>query len=244
MSFSTNFSHIEIRREYQKEVPCRLCQKPFETDVTEFTNGKAMQANVCTPCYEKGEEKKPQANKDERRKQEWDRMVGSYYFIFDTARIPQQIQGHLETVFAWHPDSPRGVGFVGKSRTGKSRVLFELGRRLYIRGQDVYPTSGIEFAEKVAGQVGNREEFEAYMARVKTCKVLLIDDADKLNFTPAVEAAYYGMLEYRRRFQRPILASVNSTGAQMTGPEGRMSQNRGEPIVNRLRDLCEIIELK
>lgn len=237
-------ANLLITHETQKEVPCKWCRKPFMTDVMHFANGKSMQANVCDLCsLERQKMERPEINL-ERRKQDWDRRVGGYYHIFDPDRIPQVIQAHLATVFAWHPDSPRGVGFVGKSRTGKSRVLFELGRRLYIRGQDVYPTSGIEFAEKVAGQVGNREEFESFMARVKTCKVLLLDDADKMSFTPAVEAAYYGMLETRRRFQRPILASVNSTGAQMTGPEGRMSQNRGEPIVNRLRDLCEIIELK
>jgi DNA replication protein DnaC len=177
----------------------------------------------------------------ERRKQDWDRRVGGYYHIYDPDRIPQVIQPHLDTVFAWHPDSPKGIGFIGRSRTGKSRVLFELGRRLYVKGQDVYPTSGIEFAEKVAGQVTDKEGYESYILRVKNCKILLLDDSDKLNFTPAVEAAYYGMLEYRRRFQRPILASVNSNGKAMAAAA---SDNRGEPIVNRLRDLCEIIELK
>jgi DNA replication protein DnaC len=238
-------ANLRIVREYTTQATCKTCNQPFETEVAEFANGKSLQANVCTPCYERREASQPQANREEKRKQTWDRMVGNYYFIFDPNRIPQSIQPHLDTAFAWHPDSPRGIGFIGKSRTGKSRVLFELGRRLYMKGQDVYPTSGIEFAEKVAGQVTDKEGFEQYTHRVKHCKILLFDDADKCRFTEAVEAAYYGMLEYRRRFQRPILASVNSTGAQMVDPrEGRMSQNRGEPIVNRLRDLCEIIELK
>jgi DNA replication protein DnaC len=200
-----------------------------------------MQANVCDRCHERREAAQPVAVKDEKRKQDWDRRVGPYYYTFDPDKIPQAIQPHLDSVFNWHPDSPRGVGFIGKSRTGKSRVLFELGRRLFIRGQDVYPTSGIEFAEKVASQVTDREGFEWYLQRVKHCKILVFDDCDKLNFTPAVEAAYYGMLEYRRRFQRPILASVNCNGKAMANAA---SDNRGEPIVNRLRDLCEIIELK
>lgn len=120
-------------------------------------------------------------------------------------------------------------------------MLFELGRRLFIRGHDVYPTSGIEFAEKVQSQVTDKEDFEWYMQRVKHCKILIMDDADKMNMTPAVEASYYGMLEYRRRFQKPILVSVNSRGKDIAE---RATENRGEPIVNRLRDLCEIIELK
>lgn len=233
-------SHLQILREYTKETICRVCNRPFETDVVVLVRGPIM-ATVCDKCAERRESREPQAMKDEKRKQVWDRMVGSYYYIFDPNRIPQAIRPHLDNVFAWHPDCPKGVGFLGKSRSGKSRVLFELGRRLYVRGQDVYPTSGIEFAEKVSGQVNNKEDFESYMARVKNCKILVLDDADKLNFTPAVEASYYGMLEYRRRFQKPILVSVNSTGKEMAQ---NATQNRGEPIVNRLRDLCEIIELK
>jgi DNA replication protein DnaC len=241
LTSSPNFSHIEIKGTYTKEIACATCNQPFESEVTEFTNGRKMQANVCDRCHERREAALPVAVKDEKRKQDWDRRVGSYYYTFDTDKIPQPIQPHLETVFNWHPDSPRGIGFIGKSRTGKSRVLFELGRRLYMKGQDVYPTSGIEFAEKVAGQVTDKEGFEQYTHRVKHCKILLFDDADKCRFTEAVEAAYYGMLEYRRRFQRPILASVNSNGKAMAAAA---SDNRGEPIVNRLRDLCEIIELK
>jgi len=228
-------------REFQKQAICKVCNKPFETDVAEFFNGKSLQANVCDVCFERREARQPVDLKNEKRKQVWDRMVGPYYHTFDPERLPMVIREHLDAIFLWHPDSPKGVGFLGKSRTGKSRVLFELGRRLYIRGQDVFPSSGIEFAEKVQGQVNDKEEFEWYMQRVKNCKILLLDDCDKLNFTPAVEASYYGMLEYRRRFQRPILASVNSNGKAMANAA---SGNRGEPIVNRLRDLCEIIELK
>lgn len=219
---------------------CKRCNKPFMTDVVVMARG-VLKATICDHCSEIRESREPQAMKDEKRKQTWDRMVGPYYYTFDPQRIPQVISGHLESVFAWHPDSSKGVGFLGKSRAGKSRVLFELGRRLFIQGHDVYPTSGIEFAEKVQSQVNYKEDFEWYMQRVKSCKILVLDDADKLNMTPAVEASYYGMLEYRRRFQRPILVSVNSTGKEMASAA---SDNRGEPIVNRLRDLCEIIELK
>jgi DNA replication protein DnaC len=230
-----------LKTQYQEEWRCRICNNEFLTDVSEYTNGKVLRANVCDACSKQRDARDPKPMRDEKRKRVWDKMVGSYYYIFDPQRLPQVICGHAEEAFRWHPDSAKGIGFLGRSRSGKSKVLFELGRRLYIQGHDVYPTSGIEFAEKVTAQVVNKEDFEWYMQRVKNCKILLLDDSDKLNFTPAVEAAYYGMLEYRRRFQRPILASVNSNGKAMAAAA---SDNRGEPIVNRLRDLCEIIELK
>lgn len=200
-----------------------------------------MMATICDDCADRRESREPVELREERRKLQWDQRVGSYFSIFDPNRLPAVMLPHFEDVLAWHPDNPKGIGFIGKSRTAKSKVLFELGRRLYIRGQDVYPTSGIEFAEKVQAQVNDRGEFEQYIHRVKNCKILILDDADKCRFTEAVEAAYYGMLETRRRFQRPVLASVNINGKQMAASA---TENRGEPIVNRLRDLCEIIELK
>jgi DNA replication protein DnaC len=230
-----------LKTQYQEEWRCKICNNEFLTDVSEYTNGKVLRANICDQCAKQRDARDPVSMRNEKRKQIWDHMVGPYYYTFDPDRLPQAISGHVDEAFRWHPDSARGVGFLGRSRTGKSRVLFELGRKLFIQGHDVYPTSGIEFAEKVQSQVMDRDGFEAYMQRVKNCKILLLDDCDKLNFTPAVEASYYGMLEYRRRFQRPILASVNSNGKAMAAAA---SDNRGEPIVNRLRDLCEIIELK
>lgn len=234
-------SGLLITHETQKEAPCKWCRKPFMTDVMHFANGKTMQANVCDPCsLDREKMERPEINL-ERRKQAWDRLVGGYFSIFDPMRIPVPMQPHFEDALTWKPSNTRGIGFAGKSRTGKSRVITELGRRLYVKGVDVFPTSGVEFQEKVVGQVSDREGWEAYIQRVKNCKVLLLDDADKLKMTEAVEAAYYSIMEVRRRFQRPVLVTVNSTGREMAQ---NATQNRGEPIVNRLRDLCEIIELK
>lgn len=237
----SNTANLLITHETTATVPCKWCRKPFLTDVIHFASGKTMQANVCDGCHTEREKmERPELNL-ERRKMAWDRLVGGYFSIFDPNRIPVPMQPHFEEVLKWRPYGPRGTGFAGKSRTGKSRVITELGRRLYVSGVDVFPTSGVEFQEKVVGQVNNREVFEEYLLRCKNCKVLLLDDGDKLKMTEAVEASYYSMLEHRRRFERPVLVTVNLSAAQMSTAA---SDNRGEPIVNRLRDLCEIIELK
>lgn len=230
-----------ITHESMGESVCKWCKKPFETEIIHFVSGKTMQANICDPCAEVRKKMERPEIDLERRKMAWDRMVGGYFSIFDPNRIPVSMQPHYEDALSWKPTNTRGIGFMGKSRSAKSKVITELGRRLYVSGVDIFPTSGVEFQEKVAGQVEDREGFDSYMQRVKNCRVLLLDDADKLKLTESVEAAYYSMLEHRRRFQRPVLVSVNLSGKQMAAAA---SENRGEPIINRLRDLCEIIELK
>jgi DNA replication protein DnaC len=233
-------SHIAVTHYSTAEATCKWCRKPFETEIAHFVSGKTLQANVCDSCHEERKRMERPEIDLERRKMWWDRKVGSYFYIFEPAKVPPAMQPYYETALSWKP-SPRGIGFMGKSRSGKSKVITELGRRLYIEGHDVFPTSGIEFGEKVASQVTEREEWEHYINRCKTCKVLLLDDSDKIKWTEACESAFYGMLETRRRFERPILVTVNVNGQEMTRGA---SLNRGEPIVNRLRDLCEIIELK
>lgn len=240
-STHSNTASLGISKEIMGEAVCKWCKRTFETEVYIFSNGRTMKAGICNPCAEEREAKVHPDVVRAKRDVAWGRMVGGYFHIFDPNRIPTVMLPHFEDALTWKPTNTRGIGFMGKSRSAKSKVITELGRRLYITGTDVFPTSGVEFQEKVVAQVEDREGFGSYIQRVKTCHVLLLDDADKLKLTEAVEAAYYSMLEYRRRFQKPVLVTVNLNGQQMAAAA---SENRGEPIINRLRDVCEIIELK
>jgi len=56
------------------------------------------------------------------------------------------------------------------------------------------------------------------------------------------QAAYYGVFEHRAAHLKPIIATMNTTGdmllARMT-ETGRA--DRGEPLIRRMREFCEII---
>lgn len=232
---------------------CRACGQLFEAEACDLAPfGKRLAPTICDPCaiarealpltVEQQKAGLPYLNRnaapmDPRiaRNAAWSEMVGSYFDGFREDLLPKVIKPHASKVLAWTMKD-KGVGFTGPTHGGKSRVIHELGRKLYVSGVDVFPTSGIAFQDAVSRQVDFKAEFESYLRRAKTCSVLLLDDADKLKFTEAVEAAYYALFEERRRFQRPILVTTNLRGQEMSG-----SGNRMPAIVSRLRDLCEFI---
>jgi hypothetical protein len=219
-------------------VICRVCEQPFESEVCQETLaafGRALCASICDVCASATKAAPDPEVERQRRGSRWIQTVGSYYEVYDSAKLPEEIKPHTEQILKWQPMKGHpGIGLIGPTHTAKSKVIHELGRRLYMDGYDVFPTSGMEFQTMVLKQVSNRDAWDGYLERCEKAHVLLLDDADKLKLTDAVEAWYYGMLEARRKWLRPVLATVNVAGDQMTG-----SENRLPAIVSRLRDLCE-----
>lgn len=227
--------------------PCHLCGQPFQSEgesVGAFA--RILWVTICDPCAQLEKTARAAMARDatpleDRRRIEWIRQVGSRYATLRPEDLPPAIQPHLSRVLSWSPQ-PRGIGLLGPSRTGKSPLIYALAQRLYLAGVDVFPTSGIEFQRHVHRQVEHRHAWEHYLSRCEQSEVLLIDDADKLNLTPGVEAEYYGMLETRRNWQRPLLATLNLTGAQLTDL-AQDRPDRAPAIAERLRDLCEFISV-
>jgi DNA replication protein DnaC len=209
------------------------------------TKEKVMFATVCDACAAKAAAIPRQVvnpTQEDRRRKMWVGMTGIRYSDFRAAELPTAIQSHAEKVLAWEPQ-PKGIGLVGPSRVGKSPLIYALGQSLFVAGIDVMPTSGLEFQRKFHRAIEHREQWETYLKDCEDCEVLLIDDADKLNLTAGVEAEYYGMLEHRRNWQRPVLCTLNLTGPEFAAL-GRDRSDRSAAIVERPRDLCEFIQIE
>jgi hypothetical protein len=247
---------------------CLLCGSPFEPlrdAEMERIFGRRVMMRVCDACVAREERARAKARAAaappppvvltaaERRRRRWIADVGPRYAEFRREDLPPAIAPHVDRVLSWSPvvqgqgvsaDRGAGVGLglglLGPSRTGKSPLLFALGQRLHMAGHEVFATSGIAFQRMVHRFVESRAEWERYLERCETAEVLLLDDADKLNFTPGVEAEYYGMLETRRNWLRPVLCTLNLTGSELA-ELARERSDRVNAIVERLRDLCEFI---
>jgi DNA replication protein DnaC len=241
---------------------CLLCGAPFEPERDEEMErifGRRIMVRVCEACVARDEHERERERARakarttapvgltaaERRRRRWIAEVGPRYAEFRRDELPATIQPHVDRVLSWSPKLPgatagRGLGLLGPSRTGKSPLLFALGQRLHMAGHEVLPTSGIAFQRMVHRSVEQRAEWERYLERCESAEVLLLDDADKLNFTPGVEAEYYGMLETRRNWLRPVLCTLNLSGAELAAL-GRERSDRANAIVERLRDLCEFV---
>ena len=65
-----------------------------------------------------------------------------------------------------------------------------------------------------------------------------MDDIFKVKLTDSFENAIFTIIDQRINNLRPIIATTNDVGSTLAG---RMSQDRGEPIVRRLREACKAI---
>lgn len=226
-----------------REVKCHKCGDVFNTEVATF-EGRELFATVCDICAEREKQERGKVVPEtyvESRNRVWTSMVGTRYAHFDASLLPGGIRQHVQRVMAWTP-SPKGIGLVGPPRSGKSPLLYALGRKLYVSGADVFPTSGIglQRAYSFAFSDRDRSVWEKFRARCEDCAVLLIDDADKMNFTGGVESEYYGILETRRNWLRPVLCTMNLVGKEIA-ELGKDRGDRAQAIVERLRDLSEFI---
>lgn len=226
---------------------CRMCGKAFEAESSVFQTDveRLLHVTICDDCAAASHVSKgiiATVSRDERRRATWNAMVGPRYATFRRQDLPEVILPHVDRVLAWRPETTPGVGigFLGDPRTGKSPVIFALGQKLYVEGGNVYPTSGIEFQRMYMRGIDERPVWSAYLDVCESIDVLLIDDADKLNLSAGVESEYYGMLETRRNFQRPVLCTLNLDGGQIA-TLGRERHDRASAIAERLRDLCDII---
>jgi hypothetical protein len=233
------------------QTACVICGETFTAEAIIFPgDGKSLKdalshATVCDECATVEAMAKPgpiNPTQEDRRRKMWVGMTGIRYADFSISELPAIIRPYAERVLAWTVQ-PKGVGLLGPSRSGKSPLMYALGQKLFLAGHDVMPTSGIEFQRKYQRSFdrGESDDWTRYLKDCEKCAVLLIDDADKLNLTPGVEAEYYGMLEHRRNWQLPVLCTLNMSGDELKA-SGR--SDRSAAIVERLRDLCEFYTIK
>ena len=179
---------------------------------------------VCDDC----EERRWPKTKSEPQK--WSLICPAGYRNTDAARLNQPM---LAKVKGWKFGS-KGLGLLGPSAGGKSRMMYCLLKREHDAGRSIVACTGTEFALKMA-DIDRRVEF---LHDCTEAKILFLDDIDKAKFTERVESDLMHVIESRTSRLKPIMFAVNASGSDL---EAMLSENRGEPIVRRLREFCGIL---
>jgi len=134
----------------------------------------------------------------------------------------------------------RGLILHGVSRTGKSRCLWRLLRRVYVHdGLDVLVYGPGQLERAVASSYAHTGGAEAFFARVVNAPVLAIDDFGKERFTDRFESFVFSALNERFEWQRPVILSTNFVGGALV--DRFDDKEKGFPLVERLREFCEAV---
>ena len=156
----------------------------------------------------------------------------------DPKRLPPEL---LERVLAWKP-GPRGLILRGPTRACKTRCMFLLMEKLHREGMRLAVFHGVErgFAHHYVIESGLFHG-EQWLAQVAKKDAVLFDDLGKWKLTDGNEAALSLLIEELVSSLKPVFITTNSGGK---GLKDRMTLDRGDPLVERLREFCDMIDCR
>lgn len=239
---------------------CQQCGQDFLAMVSRVDGQTVLRAMVCEPCVESARaasEQDAQRAREAGREASWELICPIDYRETDLARLvagmraktkPCRMVGGKKVflpveelvglVTNWDSKSTRGIGLIGPSGHFKSRLIFQLLHRLHFQdGFEIRYLNAVYFADDLAASYSNNaKEANQWLERLCRVPILFIDDLGKERCTDRVEAGLYRVTEERRAKRRRTFFTCNQSGEELIG---RMTQDRGLPIVNRLREMCD-----
>lgn len=213
-------------------IRCRECGKDF---VLQFP-ALATLVQVCPECSEwhalEDQRRAVLASKN-LRTERWKQICPTEFMQTVPQRLPHP---HLlQRLLAWQY-GPIGLLLHGPTGGGKSRCAWLLLKREFESGRTVAAldsSAGLTYAAKYADSAS---EVERWASRLSSVELLLLDDAWKAKFTDSFEGALFSVINRRTEARLPLVLTCNDTGASL---RARMSQDRGDALVRRLREFCQ-----
>lgn len=191
-------------------------------------------SDLCPAC-EKITRERIAADRAKRRESEWQRRCPALFLATDVAKLPNQ--DAYKRAMEWKYN-PTGLLLHGPTRRGKSRTAWEIVKREHFAGHAwtaLNSSSALHFASLFGNSAREAEEWVKGLCQVE---LLLLDDPFKVKLTEAFEAALFSVIDRRQENLLPIIATTNDVGESLVK---RMTGDRGEPFVCRLRESCEAI---
>ena len=200
-------------------------------------------ADLCDACEAKQrelEKEKLQAKLKARAAESIAKEIPRRYRKNDCSRFPAE----WSQIIKWEPNSDgRGLVVVGDTGKCKTRMLCQLAINLAHIGVKFSFMRSSTLAALVRQQYSDFEPWAARdeIKRLSRVPVLIVDDLGKQASSPAVEEAFFDLIEERTSQGLPVLVTANAKGAEL---ERMMSADRGRPLIRRIRDYCTAVVLK
>lgn len=186
-------------------------------------------------------EEQEQREKDAERQERQRQRIAEIPAIYRTEFDPKLSSLDRETILLareWSPERGKGLGLIGTTGLGKTRLLVRVLMRLQNCSWLYMPAA--KFAKNVRAQYDedwgvSNPAFTAlrYAHRVR---VLLLDDIGQESPTEAVSEALFELVEDRTSRSLPILWTCNLSGPQLA----QRHKTRGAALVRRLIEFSDM----
>lgn len=187
---------------------------------------QALTRGCCNTCYNR--------RLLEDRWMQWKYLCPAEYQNCDPAKLP--LPERLKQVLAWE-FGPRGLLLHGPTSQGKTRCAWALLRQEFVDHQhQVVAATGYDFSIHIpALYAQGADHVERWVDNCCRAEICFLDDPFKAKATERTEDVLFAIVDQRLAHQRPLIITANDTGETLAG---RLSADRGLPLVRRLRDAC------
>lgn len=216
------------------------CGAHFEATVNSALGYLFKNPSHCAACSARlAEEMRVEQEKNLRseREEKWNAVCPPLYRDTDLSH-PGLSRAAIDCVSKW--DMQNGIGLLGESGKGKTRLLFLALRKVFDAGKYVRVISHNKFSKLVmdAFMGDSRSENSKQLDALRRTHFLMIDDLGKAPSTERADAEMEELVEYRVSNSLPILWSANAGGGWL---ENRFGPDRGPALVRRLAQFCECV---
>lgn len=190
---------------------------------------------LCNGCADKRIAERDAVFKDEKKAQ-WEALCPPAYRDTEAHRLP--MPSKLEVVMRWKY-GPKGLTLIGATGKGKSRCAWKLLEREFSSGRSVECLDAkfaMQYSQKIS--ISGAVTYE-WLESKMNAGILLLDDVLKVRLdNTGCETALFAIIEERMANNLPIILTTQDTGETL---KTRMSPDRGEAVVRRLRECCQTI---
>ena len=211
---------------------CGECGQPFEWEQLYFPDGRAfhLSQGICDPCSESHQQRDPDSETSTRRAS-FRATLPKAFRDTDRTRLPRSLVQAVED----YRFSSIGLGFVGASGAGKTRVMLLLLERLAASGKSCEWITSTDLAYLSADQFSDhpqdKHQAKETLRRLRRSQVMFIDDLGKSRMTDRVETELFDILDCRTREGLPTFWTSNSGGQDLLA---MLSADRGEALLRRI----------
>lgn len=220
---------------------CERCKTGFAYQGVVINGRVPFSSKFCPACSEANRidrEAEEQRDALQAMQTEWETICPPLYRDTDRNELPISVATTLE-VLDWQIGN-KGIGLAGASGAGKTRLVFMLLKRLHFDGIRCRAMTAKRFENWCHRMFDKDDDARTQIVNAKSCKVLFIDDIGKEKYTERVESEFYDLIEHRTSHLLPILWTANASGDQLAR---MMGEDRGTPIVRRLREFSTVISV-
>jgi DNA replication protein DnaC len=242
---------MDTKAERKEIRTCERCGKNYEHEIVIIGDVEmfAGAPNECDPCGLAAQEDARETARIAQAQREFERIVPKIYRLTDIDH--PKFNNHLHSrVQLWVKGAFTGytrswLGLVGETGRCKTRCLAMLAKRLIWNGHKLEWVTATGFQWAVQHQWGDRtDSLQAtqWLKRWRSVEVLIFDDLGKQKMSESVESAFFDLIEHRSSHDLMTLWSANTHPNDMMTSKD-LSKDRGAPIVGRLLDFSDIVNV-